>query len=371
MSQSNALSLFLCGDVMTGRGIDQILPHPATPVLYERWVRDARHYVELAECAHGRIPRPAAIDYVWGDALEELKCADPGVRIINLETSVTSCEDHWPEKDVHYRMHPQNIGCIGAAGIDCCCLANNHVIDWGYRGLEETLQTLDAAGIRRAGAGRNAADAMSPAELNVPGKGRVLVFAFGSTTSGIPVEWAATDHRPGVNLLKDLTEDTARNIGEQIRQCKQPGDVIVASIHWGSNWGYAIPKEQVDFAHRLVEEGVAIVYGHSSHHVRPIEVYRERLILYGCGDFLNDYEGIGGFEEFRGDLTSMYFVTIDPEQGRLQGLRLVPMQIRRCRLQRASASDVQRLCDVLNQQSMRFGTQAFPHGEHGIGVRWK
>jgi poly-gamma-glutamate synthesis protein (capsule biosynthesis protein) len=147
--------------------------------------------------------------------------------------------------------------------------------------------------------------------------------------------------------------------------------VIVASIHWGSNWGYAIPKEQIDFAHRLVDEGVAIVYGHSSHHVRPIEVYRQRLILYGCGDFLNDYEGIGGFEEFRGDLTSMYFVTIDPAQGQLQELRLVPMQIRRCRLQHAFESDVQRLCDVLNQQSMQFGTQAFPHGEHGIGVRWR
>ena len=75
---------------------------------------------------------------------------------------------------------------------------------------------------------------------------------------------------------------------------------MVASVHWGSNWGYDIPREQTVFAHRLIDEaGVDIIHGHSSHHVRAIEVYKDRLILYGCGDFLNDYEGISGYEEFR------------------------------------------------------------------------
>jgi poly-gamma-glutamate synthesis protein (capsule biosynthesis protein) len=131
----------------------------------------------------------------------------------------------------------------------------------------------------------------------------------------------------------------------------------VVSLHWGSNWGYAIPQEQVDFAHRLVEQGVDVVHGHSSHHVRPIDIYRERLILYGCGDFLNDYEGIERFDKFRKDLTALYFATVDFEAGRLVQLRLVPMQIQRCRLQRASGSDSQWLRDMLHEQSARFGTQ--------------
>jgi poly-gamma-glutamate synthesis protein (capsule biosynthesis protein) len=185
MSQATPIAIFLCGDVMTGRGIDQLLTHPGSPTLYEPWVRDARHYVELAEQAHGPIPRPVGFDYVWGEALGEWQRADPDARIINLETSVTGSEEPWPGKEVHYRMHPQNIGCIVAAGIDCCCLANNHVLDWGYPGLEETLRTLDSAGIRHAGAGHHAAEAHSPAVLEIPSKGRVLVFAFGSPTSGI------------------------------------------------------------------------------------------------------------------------------------------------------------------------------------------
>jgi poly-gamma-glutamate synthesis protein (capsule biosynthesis protein) len=75
-------------------------------------------------------------------------------------------------------MHPRNIDCITGARIDCCCLANNHVLDWGYDGLAETLRTLDAAGIAHTGAGRDAAEAAAPAVLDVPGKGRVLVFSY-------------------------------------------------------------------------------------------------------------------------------------------------------------------------------------------------
>ncbi|MCI0462273.1 MAG: CapA family protein [Gemmataceae bacterium] len=370
-NQGEPIRVFLCGDVMTGRGIDQVLPHPGNPILYETSVGDARRYVRLAEDAHGPIPRPVDFPYLWGDALAELERAGTDVRLINLEASITTSEDHWPDKVVLYRMHPGNIGCLTAAGIDCCGLANNHVLDWGYRGLAETLQTLDRAGLARAGAGRSAAEAASPAVLEVAGKGRVLVFAFGSTTSGIPEEWAATEDRPGINLLPDLSEDTARRVASQMRQFQRPGDVLVASVHWGGNWGYPIPADQVRFAHRLVEEGVAVVHGHSSHHVKGIEVYRDRLILYGCGDFLNDYEGIGGYEAFRGDLALMYLARIDPREGRLVGARLVPLQARRFRLQRTAEADAQWLADLLNRLGAPLGTQVRLEGDNSLTLRWR
>ncbi len=370
MSQTEPISMFLCGDVMTGRGIDQVLPHPGKPALYESYVRDAREYVELAEVAHGPIPKPAPFDYIWGDALEELERAGTDVRIINLETSVTESEDYWPDKPVLYRMCPQNLGCLTAARISCCSLANNHVLDWGYQGLQETLRTLDVAGIARTGAGGDAAEAASAAALDVAGKGRVLAFSFGSPTSGILWEWGATEDRPGVNLLEDLSEDTARRTAGQMLGRTQPGDVIVASIHWGDNWGYRIPDEQISFAHRLIDEGVSIVHGHSSHHVKAIEVYRERLILYGCGDFLTDYEGISGYEQFRGDLAFMYLVKMDPRQGRLVEVRLVPMQVRRFRLNRASATDAHWLYDLLNRLGEPFGAQAQLESDHSLTLRW-
>lgn len=67
--------------------------------------------------------------------------AAPDFRIINLETSITTSED-WAPKDIHYRMHPANIPCLTVAKVDCCVLANNHVLDWGRSGLVETLETL-------------------------------------------------------------------------------------------------------------------------------------------------------------------------------------------------------------------------------------
>ena len=163
----------------------------------------ARSYVKLAERLNGAIPRPVESDYIWGGALAELDRAGIDLRIVNLETSITSSENYWRHKEIHYRMHPHNIDCIAVARIDCCCLANNHVLDWGYDGLAETLNTLDAAGIAHTGAGHDAREAAAPAVLDVPGKGRVLVFSYGSPTSGVPREWAATAERPGVNFLED------------------------------------------------------------------------------------------------------------------------------------------------------------------------
>ncbi len=360
------LSLFVCGDVMTGRGIDQILPHPGDPRLYEPYVNDARDYLRLAEVAHGPIRHPVAEDYLWGEAVEELGAAD--VRIINLETSITTSGSYWPAKEVHYRMNPQNIGCLTAAGIDGCALANNHVLDWGYEGLAETLATLDRAGIKHAGAGRNVEEASSPAVLKVAGKGRVLVFSLGSATSGIPFQWAAGRDRPGVNLLEDLSDETGRRVGGKMHEAKGPGDVVVASIHWGGNWGYEIPEGQIRFAHRLIEEGVDLIQGHSSHHVKALEVYRDRPILYGCGDLLTDYEGIRGHEGYRGDLGILYLVRMDPSQGGLIDLRLVPMQVRRFQLRRAAPADVQWIQRTLQREAERFGTTVSLNPDSSLSV---
>jgi poly-gamma-glutamate synthesis protein (capsule biosynthesis protein) len=368
MPPSSGLQLFLCGDVMTGRGIDQALPHPVDPVLYESFVRDARDYVTLAERASGPIPRPLELDYPWGEAQEAWRETD--LRIVNLETSITTGAAAWPGKAIHYRMHPRNLGCLTAARIDCCCLANNHVLDWGYAGLTETLRTLDTAGIAHAGAGESAVEAGAPAALEVAGKGRVLVFSVGSASSGIPQEWGALSGRPGVDLLPDLSEETAHRLALRVAGFRRPGDVVLISIHWGANWGYEIPADQVRFAHRLVEEGVDLVHGHSSHHVKGIEVYQGRLILYGCGDFLDDYEGITGYETFRGDLRLMYLVTLEPGAGRLTAVRLLPMQVRRFRLHRASDADARWLGELLNRWGAPFGTRVEMAGERGLLLRW-
>src|SRR4029079_12763306 len=109
-----ALALFLCGDVMLGRGVDQILPHPGNPILYERMVRDARTYVDLAARVNGPIQHPVHWSWPWGDALPLLAAADCDVRIINLETSITTSDDYAKGKAVHYRMNPANVAALAA-----------------------------------------------------------------------------------------------------------------------------------------------------------------------------------------------------------------------------------------------------------------
>lgn len=360
--------LFLCGDVMTGRGIDQILPHPGSPLLHESCVRDAREYVRLVEKARGRFHRPVAFEYIWGDALAELARVDPALRIVNLETTITTSDDA-ADKEVLYRMHPRNVGCLVTAGIDCCCLANNHVLDWGQAGLVETLRTLDAAGIARAGAGFTAQEAAAPAVLEAGVGVRVWIHAWGSPGSGIPTGWAARDDRPGVNLLPDLSAETAERIARGARGSKRSGDIVIVSIHWGPNWSYDIPADQVRFAHRLVDGGVDVVHGHSSHHAKTIEKYGSGLILYGCGDFVTDYEGIGGCEEFRGDLAVMYLLTFAGPRppaaqdadasstGRLVESRMVVFRAQQLQLRRAPPADVEWLRERLNTCGRRFGTK--------------
>jgi len=368
---SNLITMFMSGDVMIGRGIDQVLPHPSDPLIYESYIKSARGYVELAEKAHGPIQEPVTFSYIWGDALEELERMQPDLRIINLETSVTTSNDYWIGKGIHYRMHPENIRCLTAAKIDYCSLANNHVLDWGYTGLTETLETLRKVNIKSAGAGQNLQEAETPAVMEVEGKGRVIVFSYGLNTSGIPFSWVASEYKPGVNLLEYISDQTVQHIKVKVEAVKQKGDIVVASIHWGSNWGYEISPEQTEFAHKLIDEaGVDVIHGHSSHHVKGIEVYKEKPIIYGSGDFLNDYEGISGYEIFRDDLALMYFISVDPSTGKLVYLQMTPIQIKHFKANRASRVDALWLRDILNREGKNLGTRAEINQDNTLTLRW-
>lgn len=333
---TQTLRLFLAGDVMLGRGIDQILPHPGNPRIYEDYTTSAEGYVHLAEKLNGAIPRNAGFDYVWGDLLAEDAYRRCDLRIINLETAITTSAAAEP-KGINYKMNPANVAVLNAASVDLCTLANNHLIDWGREGLVETLETLEAAGIASAGAGRSAWQAAEPAKLDIASGGRVLVMAFGAADSGIPRHWAATEATPGINILPLTSGDTVAGVRKQAEAIRKPGDIVLISLHWGGNWGFEVPARHRRLAHALIDSaGVDLVFGHSSHHAKGIEVHKGKLILYGCGDLINDYEGIAGHERFRGDLAQAYFVDLNAVDGTLAALGIKQYQRRKFRL---NASD--------------------------------
>ncbi|AOP47442.1 CapA family protein [Streptomyces lydicus] len=333
------VTVFVCGDVMLGRGVDQVLPHPGDPALRESYVHDAGAYVELAEAANGPFGKPVDFAYPWGEALPVLDAAAPAARVINLETSVTRADDFAAGKEVHYRMNPANIPSLTVVRPDVCVLANNHVLDFGRSGLDETLGTLAGAGLRSAGAGADAEQAARPAVVPLDDGRRLLVFSFGMPSSGIPRSWAATDDDSGVALVAGPTQAAAAALTARVQQAKRPGDLVVASVHWGPNWGYGIPRADTAFAHLLLDGGVDLFHGHSAHHPRGLEVYRGKLLIHGCGDFIDDYEGITGYEQYRDDLRLMYLVSLDPGTGRLHGLRITALQAWRMRLRHLSSQD--------------------------------
>lgn len=368
---ASTIELCLTGDVMTGRGIDQILPTPGDPRIHESWAKSAERYVELAEDRIGPIPRSVPPEYIWGDILAEIEHIDPDAFVVNLETAVTDRGRPWPGKGIQYRMHPANIGCLEAAGIDIATLANNHVMDWSLPGLLQTLEVLSESGIETTGAGRTESDAWAAATVNPPAGSRVVVLGVGSVTSGIPSQWAASPGRPGVALLPDFSDDSVAKVARAVEAEARTGDVVVLSVHWGGNWGYPIPDGHRRFARQVIDTaGVHVVHGHSSHHPVGIEIHRGHPIIYGCGDLITDYEGIRGHEEYRGELGALYHPTIDPSDGTLTRFELVPTEMERFRLTHPSDEDVQWLAGVLDTESAELGTRVSVNGAGRIELTW-
>ena len=358
VGESDVVTVLLGGDVMLGRGVDQILPHPGEPELREPYLRDARGYLRLAERANGPIPRPVDWQWPWGEVLALLDEAAPDVRLINLETTITGDGEFAEHKAVCYRMHPDNLPALTALRPDVCALANNHILDFGYQGLTDTIAALTQAGIQSVGAGADLLTARRPAAVNAHGEHRVLVGSVAMTSAGVPESWAAHRDRPGVWLIRDPSQrDAANQVATELLAHKHDGDVAIVSVHWGSNWGYALAPSEISFAHRLIDAGVDIVHAHSSHHPKPIEIYRGKPILYGCGDVIDDYEGIGGHESFRADLRLLYLTYTDPASGELISLQMIPLRVRRMRLERAPQADAEWLRTTIEHTSHRFGTR--------------
>jgi poly-gamma-glutamate capsule biosynthesis protein CapA/YwtB (metallophosphatase superfamily) len=205
----------------------------------------------------------------------------------------------------------------------------------------------------------------------VPGCSRVVVLAAGAASSGIPAEWAAGEATAGVAFLADLSEATIGQIAEYVGEWSRPGDVVVLSVHWGPNWGYRILPEHRRFARALIERaGVDVVHGHSSHHPLGLEVHCERLILYGCGDLITDYEGIHGHEQYRGELGVLYLPTFNTRTGAVERIELIPTKMERFRLTRPPDEDVRWLAATLDRESSPLGTRVATTDDATLLVDW-
>lgn len=284
--------------------------------------------------------------YPWGDTLSLFQRAD--VRFCNLECAISDWGTPWSAtpKVFHFRSDAKNIETLTTAHIDAVSLANNHSLDFDYQGLFDTMSNLHAAAIHYAGAGATLTDASEPAIWEMKGK-KLGLIAF---TDNEPA-WEATEEQPGIVYVPiALADKRAVKLLEQVRNIKDVVDFLVVSAHWGPNWGYTPPAEHIPFAHALIDAGADIIFGHSCHVVRGIELYRGKPILYSTGDFIDDY---AVDERERNDQSFVFVVETDGQA--IVRLLLYPTVIEAFQARRARPNErnaivttMQRLCMQLN-----------------------
>ena len=393
--------LFLCGDLMPARGVDQVLPFPLKrAALREACCSEALDYVRLAQrkasSEGARVERERdetqkiktprrSFDDVAGALRDAIRTREPiDLRLANLESALTSSDAFWPGKEVCYRASPENgAGLLNFLGVDAVTLANNHAMDFGVAGLLDTLDALCAANVRVAGAGRDAKEAFAPVTARVSMRygeydETAIVFGLCLENSGVPRAWRAGEKKPGVALvaseadlgvaleaIKEASSERKRNekkkriFSESTRETdtdtteRRPIPLLVVSIHAGSNWGYEIERVTKTVARACVDAGADLVQGHSSHHARGAELYKKKLILYGCGEMLNDYEGIGDHPSFPsrafcGDLRLAYFPEVSASTGAFERMEIETFtQSNVFRLTRADAAETARAAAAL------------------------
>lgn len=313
-------TLALIGDVMLGRGVNEALA----------------------------AMRPAAL---WGDVLPHLAQAD--LRIANLECALTPHAHPWSRtwKMFHFRAEPSAVKALQAARIDACSLANNHTLDYGERGLLDTLHTLQSAGILYAGAGANSDEAAQPALLEVPGQAPCRVALIACTDN--EPDFAARPARPGTHFMEVSLDPVAlARISSSIGQARALGaDLVVFSNHWGGNFIERPSPLFRAFARRVIELGADVYYGHSAHICQGIEIYQGRPILYDTGNFVDDYAVDPLLRNDRSCLFRLGF-----EGSSLRRIELIPVTLSFAHVDLARGEELEAICTHMARLCGEMGT---------------
>lgn len=265
--------------------------------------------------------------YPWGNTLSILSLTD--LRICNLECVLSDFGQPWPytPKVFFFRSDEKNIQTLQIAKMDILSIANNHVLDYDYEGLARMLTLLKNQKMIYTGAGENLSEASNPVIYEIRGK-KIGLIAF---TDNEP-EWEAKENRPGVYYVPvELRNRRMQNLFENIENLKKKVDFLILSAHWGPNWGYKPPIEHVSAAHAMIDAGVDLIFGHSGHVFRGVEMYKNRFIIYSAGDFIDDY-AVDEIE--KNDESFIFILEVDDEMK--MSLNLYPTVISQFQVNLAS-----------------------------------
>ena len=285
-------------------------------------------------------------DYPW--EMVKAYFQNDDLTIGNLETSMTTKGSKWPDKLFNFRSDPRNLLSMEKAGIDVLTLANNHILDYGYNGLLDTIKHIDNTGIKRVGAGKNKEDAFKAAIIEEDG----LKIGILSASRVVPdVKWYATGKRSGLIGAYDVH---IKELLNEVEKLKKDVDLVVLSIHWGVERS-AEPKDQDRIlAKKLIDGGVDIIMGHHPHVLQGIEIYKGKPIFYSLGNFVFGTQG---------ELTSNTMIAqINLVDGQMDNIEIIPFNIRLGRPVPVTEDIRKSKIAYLNKISKKFGVNIDGNG---------
>lgn len=229
------------------------------------------HVLEAYDAAGG-------IDGVLSQGYQaEIQAAD--FFVTNEEFPFSTRGTPAPDKQFTFRVHPEKVKLMQEMGIDLVTLANNHALDYGRDAMLDTIDTLDHAGIRHVGAGKNLAEARKPDVVELNGR----TFAFIGATRVYPeADWAAGTDSAGMFSAYD----GGAQLAEEVKAAKQQADYVIAYVHWGIEREETPNEVQKSIAHRLVDAGADLVVGAHPHVLQGLEYYQGVPIAYSLGNFV-------------------------------------------------------------------------------------
>ncbi len=277
---------------------------------------------------------------LWGTMLPIMQ--QQNLVVCNLETALTTNNQPVP-KVFNFKSDPAHVAVLKQANISIVNIANNHVLDYGLTGFEETLKTLKQANIASVGAGMNDVEARKPYLFTING----TRFAIFGATDNEPT-WIAGPHKPGTDYI--AVGDA--QLLAAIKMHKPLVDILIVTLHWGPNMREYPSQNFIDYAHAMIDAGADLIAGHSAHVVQGIEQYKNKLILYDMGDFIDDY---AIDDKLRNDLTALFSIMV--ENKKITQLSIIPARITDMTVNRAEGGEAQQIMNLIMKRSQGFGTK--------------
>jgi poly-gamma-glutamate synthesis protein (capsule biosynthesis protein) len=253
------------------------------------------------------IPAFLSNGYGWAWSGLDGLFRDDDLTVINLECPSSDIVAPIP-KTFSFRCDPAALPVAKRFGVDVANLANNHGFDQGPAALLDSIRNVERADLVPVGAGRDAEEADAPRYVEVKGW-RIGIVGVGEVLD--PIDQVADGNEPGTSVGHDFPRAL-----RAIREAEANADLVVVSIHWGVELDTQPREYQVDEAHRMIDAGADMIFGHHSHRLQPMDTYEGRPIFYGLGNFVWPNFSVAG------STTAVAEVVVFPN-GRVRG-RLLP-----------------------------------------------